>query len=154
MYLCFKKCLLKKKYSSNFNSFIIKIHIKQFVLVITNESSSNSFITILVRHKVRFLCDKMGRSKLRRFSRRWDYFDISASTRLSKKKCFHKMYTYYVPSFEGRKKSNQSTKKISLWCYFFIFFPDFIFLIVEILIRIGKKILYKKGKLHEKIGQW
>ena len=70
MYLCFKKCLLKKKYSSNFNSFIIKIHIKQFVLVITNESSSNSFITILVRHKVRFLCDKMGRSKLRRFSRR------------------------------------------------------------------------------------
>ena len=122
MYLCFKKCLLKKKYSSNFNSFIIKIHIKQFVLVITNESSSNSFITILVRHKVRFLCDKMGRSKLRRFSRRWDYFDISASTRLSKKKCFHKMYIYYVPSFEGRKKKviNQQ-RKLALGATFLYF---------------------------------
>ena len=122
MYLCFKKWLLKKKYSSNFNSFIIKIHIKQFVLVITNESSSNSFITILVRHKVRFLCDKMGRSKLRRFSKQWHYFDISASTRLSKKKCFHKMYIYYVPSFEGRKKMviNQQ-RKLALGATFLYF---------------------------------
>ena len=52
------------------------------------------------------------------------------------------------------KKSNQSTKKISPWCYFFNIFPWFyIFLIVEILIRIAEKNLYKKGKLHEKIGQ-
>ena len=53
------------------------------------------------------------------------------------------------------KKSNQSTKKISPWCFFFFYiFPWFyIFLIVEILIRIAEKNLYKKGKLHEKIGQ-
>ena len=129
----------KKFFSSNFNSFIIKIHIIQFVLLITNKSSSNSFITILVHHKVRFLCDKMGRSKLPRFSRQWHYFDISGST-----KCIYIM----SHRLKEEKKSNQSTKKISTWCYFFIFFPDFFFfLIVEILIRIGEKKSLQERKI-------
>ena len=54
---------------------------------------------------------------------------------------------------EEKKKVINHQRKLALGATFLYFPPDFIFLIVEILIRIGKKILYKKGKLHEKIGQ-